>query len=79
MDLRASLTERIAQSIQAAMEREGFVTKTLAPASGIPYTTLFRKLGGHKAFTTAELEQIGAVLGVEPSAFLVEAQARAVA
>lgn len=74
MDTRAALTGRIAESIQAQRQSSGHTLNEFALATGIPFTTIHRKLGGHKPFTTEELEAIARVLNTTPSALVYDAE-----
>lgn len=63
-------TEQVAAAVEAAMTTAGIGKDKLAERSGIPQTTLKRRLlGGSPGFTVDELERIASALGVEPESF----------
>ena len=53
--------------IGGEMERSELTARELAERSGIPFTTLARKLVGGGDFSFAELFAIAEILGVTPS------------
>ncbi len=55
-----------ASKVAAAVEAAGLTRLHLSDATGIPYTTLYRKLNGHSAYTLDEIASIAAVIGVAP-------------
>lgn len=61
----------MAEAVGNAMHAAGETRLSLSEKSGIPRTTLIRRLNGHSAFTVDELEVIGRVLDVDPVLFLV--------
>lgn len=68
----ASTTKRRAELIGRAMRDAGFTPFTLAEATGIPRTTLGRRLLGTSPFNTEELDAIAAQLGKRVSELLLE-------
>lgn len=75
MDTPADLTQAIAKAVHEAMERMGFTTHALMKATGIPRSTLDRRLTGFSPFTTAELANVAHVLDTSLSALLNEVSA----
>ncbi|WP_243061199.1 helix-turn-helix transcriptional regulator [Nocardioides sp. SR21] len=69
-----TFTRRTAIAVQAAIEAAGQTQLGVAEESGIPRTTLIRRLRGLSAFTVAELEAIAAVLGTTVSNLLAAAE-----
>lgn len=60
----------VAQAMRGAMEDRGLSEEVLAQATGIPREALRSGLEARSAFTLAELEVIGRVLGTPPSSLL---------
>lgn len=59
------LTERrVAEAVAAAMQTAGVTQTALASDTGIPLSTLNRRLLGHQPFTIRELASIATALGV---------------
>lgn len=58
-------TEQVAAAVEAARTSAGIGKDRLADQSGIPQTTLKRRLAGVSPFTVAELDAVASVLGVE--------------
>ncbi|MDF2805435.1 MAG: hypothetical protein K0S43_381 [Cellulosimicrobium sp.] len=54
----------IVRAINIACEESGISTNALALASGVPRTSLIRKLSGHGDLTVRETANIAAALGV---------------
>lgn len=67
MDTPRSAT---AAKVVAAVASANLTRRDLADATGIPYTTLFRKLNGHSSFTLDEIASVAAALNVEPTSLL---------
>jgi len=67
----ASRTTRIAGSIDAYREQRGISLDDLAAATGIPRTTLARKIRNGGLFTIDELDAVSAALEVPTSSWLV--------
>lgn len=60
----------VAAEVRASIARAGVNAKTVAMESGIPTSTLYRRLNGESSFSVDELLAIAAVLGVEVRSFL---------
>lgn len=60
-----NLTESVAKNVTAAIDSAGQTQVSISEATGIPRTTLIRRLAGHSPFTIAELGRIAEVLDVE--------------
>lgn len=54
----------VAQRVRTAMELAGQTPKALADATGLPRTTLNRRLTGNSDFTLHELSVLAPVLGL---------------
>lgn len=65
-----SIAERTAQIIAQAMVNAGTTRQALAEASGIPYTTLGRKLRGVTPFDLVEVCNVARALKVRPADLL---------
>lgn len=52
------ITQGTARAVTAAMEAAGASQLAMSEATGIPRTTLLRRLSGSSPFTIAELERI---------------------
>lgn len=61
----------IATRVETALKEAGQSVRATAIATGIPYTTLDRKLKG-APFQVNELRRIGRLLGLPTSAFIPE-------
>lgn len=72
------IAEQVAGIVSRAIVAAGKTKKQIAEATGIPYTTLGRKLLGTTEFTFTELKMIADALGVAPSTFTPPAFARTV-
>jgi len=62
--------ERIAQSVSQAIVTAGKSKSWLAEATGIPYSTLGRKLLGKTEFNFSELLSIAEALEISPARFV---------
>jgi len=60
-------TEATAERVRTHVDTAGITRRELSEGSGIPYTTLYRKLNGQSPFTIPEIAAVAAVLGVQPS------------
>jgi hypothetical protein len=69
MDTQPIATEA-ARLVGLALANADRNKKWLSEKTGIPYSTLGRKLQGHTAFDLGELYMIGVALGVSPSDLL---------
>jgi predicted transcriptional regulator len=67
------IAEETARCIAAQITRVGMSKRQVSERSGIPYTTLNRKLWGHGDFTVHELALISGALKIAPSELLPEA------
>lgn len=56
--MERTLTKQIADCVAAAIHRSGKSQSAVALATGIPKTTLGRKINGHTDFTMTELVSI---------------------
>jgi lambda repressor-like predicted transcriptional regulator len=65
-------TQSRAASIGATIKRSGHTLFSIAEATGIPRTTLRRRLLGTSPFNTDELDLIAAVLDVKVTDLLME-------
>lgn len=70
-----TLTIKLAAAVKAAIDHAGETVLGVSEKSGIPRTTLLRRLGGTSPFTVAELELIAKVLDIAVSDLLSEAEA----
>lgn len=68
-----SLTPLVAGRVLAAMEAQGATRLGISESTGIPRTTLLRRLSGASPFTIAELEAIAKCLGVPVHTFIQDA------
>lgn len=59
------ISRETAQRVTAAIEAAGRTPLTVAEQTGIPRTTLLRRLTGTSPFTVSELERIALMLCVE--------------
>jgi len=67
-----SKTQSRAASIRDAIKQAGFTPFSLAEATGIPRTTLNRRLLGVSPFNTEELDAIAAALDTSVAELLIE-------
>lgn len=63
-------TKATAERISAAVEEAGLTRLTLSAATGIAYTTLYRKLNGHTPFNVEEVAAIARTLSVPASSLI---------
>lgn len=68
-----TLTPLVADRVVAAMETKGATRLSMSEATGIPRTTLLRRLSGASSFTVAELDAIAKVLEVPVRDFIGDA------
>lgn len=66
----AEITAQLADRVAAAKERAGITRTALAESTGIPYSTLGRKLDGFSDFTMPDIYRIAKALGVAPASLL---------
>ena len=64
-----ALTEWCAEAVDAAIDASGRTKLSIAEETGIPYSTLNRKLAAKADFMFRELLAIADALGVKPSQF----------
>ncbi|MCW4458154.1 helix-turn-helix transcriptional regulator [Microbacterium sp. MPKO10] len=64
------ITAEQADKVAAAVERAGMSRTKLADLTGIPYTTLGRKINGHTSFTAVEIYDIAIALNTAPAALM---------
>lgn len=64
------VAETVAQSVREAIEEAGSSVHATALDTGIPYTTLDRKLRNGGKFTIEELGLLATALHKEPASFL---------
>ena len=67
--MATELRTEVALLVNAAKGEAEMTRTNLADATGIPYTTLGRKLNGHADFTFDELYRLAIALGKRPSDF----------
>lgn len=67
---RARLADTVAANVRSSLILSGVSVKALAERTGIPRTTLLRRLDGHQPFTVAEVEAIAEVVGVLPESLM---------
>lgn len=59
-----------AAKVTAAFASAGITRRELSLASGIPYTSLYRKLHAQSPFTVPEISAVARVLNVEPDSLI---------
>lgn len=57
-------TKRIAAAVSSALRDAGFTQEVATERTGIPLTTLKRRLRGVSAWKTSELEAVAALVGM---------------
>lgn len=72
MDTPTDFVSRVTAAVLRVMEARNCTQASLSEATGIPRTTLIRKLRGHSDFTVRDLERIAAHLGVSVTTFTEE-------
>lgn len=60
-------TTATAAKVEQARERAGISRLALSEATGIPRSTLIRKLNGHQSFTVGDIDVIAQALRVDPA------------
>lgn len=68
--MATEISREVADRVIASMKDAGLSKSKLAELTGIPYSTLGRKLVGRTEFTFGELFSIAEVVGERPSAFV---------
>lgn len=67
----------VASIVAQTMERKGLTVLALAESTGIPRTTLIRRLSGKQPFTVNELADVADVLGTTSTEILQAAETAA--
>lgn len=70
MNYRTSFGNRVAAEVRAEMARKRFSQVRLSKETGIPESTLKRRLSGQYPFDVEELVDIARALGVSPHSFI---------
>ena len=65
MDMTTEVARQVAAGVVRVMQDKSISEVQLSEQTGIPRTTLKRRLSGHSAFNVAELAAIATVLGVD--------------
>lgn len=73
-----TVTEMTAVVVSEAMTDAGLTVLGVADRTGIPRTTLTRRLSGGSPFTVAEVDTLAAVVGVPVSVIIARAEDRLV-
>lgn len=68
------IAQRVATAVSEAIAAKELTQVSISEATGIPRTTLIRRLRGQSPFTIAELQAIAAVLDEDPATFLRPAE-----
>lgn len=71
--------EFVAAEVRAALARDGRSGAQLAAATGIPRSSLSKKMRAVVAFTVEEVLAIASALGVDPGSFFPKTEASAAA
>lgn len=80
MDItRIGYTTAVASVVTDRIDAAGKSHLRISEETGIPRTTLARRLSGASPFTVAELSALAAALGTTPSALVADAEKHAVA
>lgn len=75
MDITTAYPSRVAEAVREAITSSGVTIVWLCDITGIPRTTLVRRLGGHAPFSVAELDAIASALRVPVTTFTALEQA----
>lgn len=67
------LATSVASRVSAQIEAAGVTEVWLCDKTGVPRSTMRRRLAGHSAFNLNELDRIAAALRVPVSVFLTDA------
>jgi len=70
MDTRTDTDQAVAEVVASALREAGVAQRDAAERTGIPMTTLRRRLTGHSSFTMSELARIAALLDTTVTALL---------
>lgn len=76
MDTPESTSAGIAAAVRAALDRAGITRRDAALRTGIPLTTLQRRLTGRSPFLVTELSALASLTGTTVSALATEAERR---
>lgn len=79
MNTNRTESERVAESVRVEMDKQHISQRRLAEQTGIPVTTLHRKLKGASPFTTTDIALIARELGTSMTAIIAAAEMRAAA
>jgi len=75
MATNTDTSRSIAANVSAALSSAGIAQRDAATQTGIPLTTLSRRLTGNSPFTIVELDLIAGILGVTVSELIAKAAA----
>ena len=67
------MAEEVARNVSQAIVTKGLTKQRVAEVTGIPYSTLSRKLLGRSEFTFTELAVVAEALNVSPSSLIPDA------
>lgn len=73
MDTKTATAAKVA----AAVEKAGITRRDLSNATGIAYTTLYRKLHGHVPFNVDDIDSVAKALRVKPASLVEFAEVAA--
>lgn len=71
----ASLTESLAAIVRDLMDSQGRSVNNMADSTGIPFSTLRRRVRGQRPFTTTELDLVATELGTDIATLFAHASA----
>lgn len=74
MDTHQTVSQGMARAVAAALTGAGLSQRDAASATGIPLTTLSRRLTGRSPFTVTELAELATVAGTTVSALALAAE-----
>lgn len=77
MVFRMDITKRTAERVAAGIESAGLTALAVSEETGIPRTTLHRRLTGTSPFTITELGNIATLLNVAPESLIGATDTRA--
>ena len=75
MDTPEQTSREISRTVSGALANAGISQRTAAEQTGIPLTTLSRRLTGASPFLVTELAVLATLLGTTVSAFTASAEA----
>jgi predicted transcriptional regulator len=75
MDLTPDTTKAVATTVTRLLAEAGIPQREASARTGIPMTTLYRRLSGNAAFDVDELARIGRLLDVSVAAIVTHAEA----